>query len=80
MPSECDSSDYSKEHDDPKWNIFEKKGLHVLHLNVNSLITKIDEIRFIVKQSNDSIIEMSESSEISEFTVSTSLLRIDGSS
>ena len=80
MPSECDSSDYSKEHDDLKWNIFEKKGLHVLHLNVNSLITKIDEIRFIVKQSNDSIIEMSEFSEISESTVSTSLLRIDGSS
>ena len=33
-----------------------KKGLHVLHLNINSLLSKIDEFFFIAKQSNGSII------------------------
>ena len=41
IPFEC--SGYTKEHDDSKWNIFKKKkGLHILHLNVNSLLPKID--------------------------------------
>ena len=37
------------------------KNLHLLHLNINSLLSKIDEIRFIGKQSNPSIIGTSES-------------------
>ena len=37
---------------------FFKKGLHILHMNVNSLLPKIDEIRFITKQSNVSILEL----------------------
>ena len=37
-----------------------KKDLHILHLNVNNLLPKIDEIRFIAKQSNASIIGISE--------------------
>ena len=41
--------------------IFFKKGLHISQLNVNSLLTKIDEIRSIAKQSNGSIIGISES-------------------
>ena len=61
IPSECDSSGYTKKHDDSKWNIFKKQGLHILHLNVNSLLPKIDEIRFIPKQTNASIIGISES-------------------
>ena len=40
---------------------FFKKGLHVLHLNINSLLSKLDEIRFIAKQLNASIIGISES-------------------
>ena len=31
-----------------------KKGLHNLHLNINSLLPKIDEIRLTAKQSNAS--------------------------
>ena len=38
-----------------------KKDLHILHLNINNLIPKIDEIRFTAKQSNASIIGISES-------------------
>ena len=40
--------------------IFEKKGLYNLHFNMNTLLPRIDEIRFIVKQSNASIIGISE--------------------
>ena len=35
--------------------------MHILHLNINSLLPKIDEIRFITKLLNDSIIGISES-------------------
>ena len=40
---------------------FQEKGLHILHFNVSSLLPKINEIRFIAKQSNASITEISES-------------------
>ena len=30
--------------------IFSRKKLHILHLNINSLLPKIDEIRFINSQ------------------------------
>ena len=35
--------------------------MHILHLNINSLLPKINEIRFIAKQSNTSIIGICES-------------------
>ena len=41
--------------------IFSKKGLYILHLNINNLVPKIDKICFIAKQSNALIIEISES-------------------
>ena len=34
-----------------------RKGLHILHLNINSVLAKVDEIRFIAKQSNASKLE-----------------------
>ena len=40
---------------------FRKKSLHILQLNVNSLLPEIDDISYIAKQSNASIIEISES-------------------
>ena len=40
---------------------FRKKGLLILHLNVNSLLPKTDDIIYIAKQSNASIIEIGES-------------------
>ena len=49
------SSGHTKEHGDSNCNIFKKKGLHILHLNVNNLLPKIDEIHFTEKQSNASI-------------------------
>ena len=43
------------------WHPFKKRGLHFLHLNVNSLLPKIDEIRYIATLSNAAIIGISES-------------------
>ena len=61
MSSECNNLGCYKAHDNSKWKVFSKKGLHILHLNINSLLPKIDEIRFIAKQSNASITGISES-------------------
>ena len=27
-----------------KWAVFKKKGLHFVHININSLLSKIDEL------------------------------------
>ena len=43
------------------WNVFKKRGLHLLHLNINSLLPKIDELRYIAKNSNATVIGISES-------------------
>ena len=40
---------------------FQKKGLHILYLNIKSLPPKIDEICFIAKQSNVLTFRISES-------------------
>ena len=42
------------------WDPFKSRGMHLLHLNVNSLINKIDEIRYIAKASNASFIGLTE--------------------
>ena len=38
----------------------EQKSLHILYLNINKLLLKINEIRFIARQSNASITGISE--------------------
>ena len=42
------------------WNVFDKNGLRFLHINVNSLLPKIEEIRFIAKKSKATVIGISE--------------------
>ena len=51
---------YNSQIDHLSWNMFDKKGMHVLHINVNSLIPKIVEIRFITKKSNATVIGITE--------------------
>ena len=46
---------------DNKWEIFKKSGLHLIHININSLIPKIDEIRSIAKKTNAAVIGITES-------------------
>ena len=43
------------------WLPFKKRGLHILHLNVNSLLSKIEEMRQIALASNAAVICISES-------------------
>ena len=42
------------------WSPFKKRGLHFLHININSLLPKIDELRSIAGKSNAAIIGISE--------------------
>ena len=43
------------------WSPFANKGLHFVHLNINSILPKIDELRQIVKTTNAAIIGITES-------------------
>ena len=40
--------------------LFPENGVNILHLNIDSLLPKIDEILFIAKQSNAWVIGISE--------------------
>jgi hypothetical protein len=44
-----------------KFEIFNKRGLHFIHVNINSILPKIEEIRCIARSVNLSIIGLSES-------------------
>ena len=39
-----------------EWNIFKSRGLHFIHLNINSLLPKIEKLRIIAKSTNAAII------------------------
>ena len=39
-----------------EWDIFKTKGLHLMHLNINSLLPKIDELRHLARLSNAAVI------------------------
>ena len=43
-----------------KFEVFTRKGLHFIHLNINSLLTKIDESRYIAKNSSAAVIGITE--------------------
>ena len=42
------------------WSVFKKRGLHFVHLNKNSLPSKIEELRQIAKITNSAVIGLSE--------------------
>ena len=44
-----------------EWSVFDSRGLHFIHLNVNSLLPKIEELRIIAKLSNAAVTGISES-------------------
>ena len=58
------------------WKLFKKRGLHLLHVNINSLLPKIDEIRYIAKMSNAAVIGLTESKL--DDSVLDSEINIDG--
>ena len=40
---------------------FKKRGIHFIHINMNSILPKFDEVRYIANISSASIIGISES-------------------
>ena len=58
------------------WNIFQKRGLHFIHLNIISILPKIDEIRYITKQTNATVIGLRETKL--DNTILSSELEIEG--
>ena len=58
------------------WKVFNKRGLHLIHLNLNSLLPKIDELRAIAKKSRATVIGITES-KLDE-TVLDGEINIDG--
>ena len=42
------------------WLVFKKRGLHFVHLNINSLSSKTEELRQIAKNTNSAVIGLSE--------------------
>ena len=61
---------------DDNWRIFQNRGLHFIHLNINSLLSKIDELRLIAKKSKATIIGITESKL--DGTVLDGEINIDG--
>ena len=55
VPSVHDCSDCCKAQVNSKWRIFEKTGLHISYLNINSAQRKNDDTCYIAKQPNASI-------------------------
>ena len=48
--------------DSNEWNVFIKsKGLHLIHLNINSLLPKIDKVQYTANSSNAAVIRISKS-------------------
>ena len=58
------------------WNIFQKRGMHFIHLNINSILPKIDEMHYIAKLTNATVIGLRETKL--DNTVLRSELEIEG--
>ena len=58
------------------WKAFQCKGLHFLHINVNSILPKIDEVNLIANKSNATILGISETKL--DNTIMDSELKIEG--
>ena len=58
------------------WKVFNKRGLYLIHLNINSIVSKIDELRIIAKRSRASVIGITES-KLDE-TILDEEINIDG--
>ena len=43
------------------WDPFKKRGMHFIHININSLLPKIDELRNIATETNAAVIGITES-------------------
>ena len=51
----------SSEKEDLNYDVFKKRGLHFLHININSILSKIEEVKIIALKTNATVIGISES-------------------
>ena len=51
----------SQQYNKDQWAVFKKTGPHFMHINITSLLPKIDELQYIVKLSVAAVIAISES-------------------
>ena len=51
---------YSKCKSRNDWDVFKKRGMHLIHINIKSFLPKIDEVQYIENISNASIIGINE--------------------
>ena len=58
------------------WEIFKNKGIHFIHLNINSLYNKIDEMRTIIPKSKASVFGITETKL--DASINNEELNIDG--
>ena len=58
------------------WNIFQKRGMHFIPLNINSILPKINKTPYITKLTNATDIGLSETKL--DNTVFSSELEIEG--
>ena len=47
--------------DNNEWDVFQARGLHFIHIYINSLLPKIEELRRVACHSNAAVIGISES-------------------
>ena len=71
-----DSNDEENILDLKEIDMFQQRGLHFIHLNINSILPKIDELRLIAAKTNAAVIGITES-KIDE-SVLDGEIRIDG--
>ena len=61
------------------WSVFKKPGFHFVHLNINSLPSKIEELGQIAKDTNSAVIRLSKTIFDFEISIPTySLIRKGG--
>ena len=58
------------------WKVFKDKGMHFGHLNINSLLSKIEELRTLAINTNISVLGITETKL--DNTVTNEELKIDG--
>ena len=51
----------SQQYKNDQWSVFKKRDPHFMHININSLLPKIDELQYIVTLSEAAAIGISES-------------------
>ena len=62
VPSETQSnSDLDTSSSTDNWKVFNKQSLHLIHLNINSILSKINELHVIAKKSRASVKGITES-------------------